>query len=77
MSPPAESKPAPKSQWKPFFDEVALQLQPEWHGLAELLVNFREKPHPTDLARALFRARKFTAVLEEAQRQVIARGSAP
>jgi hypothetical protein len=70
-----EPKPAPKTPLTPFFDEVCRHLAPEYQALAELLVNFREKPHPSDVARALFRVKKLAAVLEEAQRQLIARGT--
>jgi hypothetical protein len=59
------------------LDEVARQVAPEYQGLSELLVNFREKPTRSDVARALFRGRKLVAVLEEAQRQMIARGMLP
>jgi hypothetical protein len=69
--------PQSKSPHAPFFEEIAKQAAPEYQGLAELLVLFRENPHPSDLARALFRVKKLSAVLEEAQRQLIARGTLP
>jgi hypothetical protein len=70
-----EPKPAPKTPLSPFFDEVMKHLRPEYQALSELLLNFSEKPHPSDVARALFRVKKLAAVLEEAQRQLIARGT--
>lgn len=68
MPPPSPA--APKSPLAPFFAEVARQVTPEYHGLAELLVNFRERPERSDLSKALFHAKKLAAALEEAQRQL-------
>jgi hypothetical protein len=74
MPPPAAP---PKTPLTAFMGEVAGQVAPEYQGLAELLVQFRERPQPSDITRALFRAKKLVAVLEEAQRQLIARGAVP
>jgi hypothetical protein len=71
MPPPKE---APKN---PFYEEIVKQLAPDYQALAEILVNLREKPQRSDISRALFRAKKLSAVLEEAHRQMIARGMLP
>lgn len=74
MPPPAA---APKTPLAAYLDELKKQMAPEFQGLGELFVSFTEKPNKNDVARALFRVKKISAVLEEAQRQMIARGMIP
>lgn len=73
---PAPAAP-PKTPLSAYLDEVKKQMAPELQGLGELLLNFTERPNKSDVSRALFRVKKISAVLEEAQRQMIARGLIP